>query len=95
MPKGSTNAGDEIRLRILRFIARYIEVNRFAPTFRDIMEGAGLSSTSVVKYHLERMRDAKEKEDRLVEYEANTFRTLRITEDGQKLLNGTHTGRGA
>lgn len=40
------------------FIRRYIAENGFAPSFREIMEGVGVSSTSMVTYRLTRLSAA-------------------------------------
>lgn len=40
------------RREVLKFICGYLNEHGFAPTIREIMEGAALKSTSVVKYHL-------------------------------------------
>lgn len=52
--------GTEIELldrqvRILRFIAQYVSVNRIAPSVREIGAECAISSTSVVKHHLVRL----------------------------------------
>jgi repressor LexA len=43
--------------RILAFIRRYLAENDYPPTIREIGQAAGISSTSVVKYNLERLRE--------------------------------------
>lgn len=82
MPRGKTVAGNETRLKILRYIARFNDVNRYTPTYRDIMAGADVSSTSVVKYHVEIMGD-----EGLIDFKKNTRRTLTLTKKGYEFLN--------
>lgn len=41
--------------RIMEFIGRYVGANGYPPTIREIGEAAGISSTSVVKYNLEKL----------------------------------------
>jgi SOS-response transcriptional repressor LexA len=41
------------RREVLKFVCEYLNEHGFAPTIREIMEGTGLNSTSVVKYHLD------------------------------------------
>lgn len=43
--------------RILTFIRRYLAENDYPPTIREIGQAAGISSTSVVKYNLERLQE--------------------------------------
>ena len=43
--------------RILLFIREYLEENSYPPTIREIGKAVGISSTSVVKYNLERLQD--------------------------------------
>lgn len=40
---------------ILEFIEEYIEEHDYPPSIRDIQQGCGISSTSVVKYNLDRL----------------------------------------
>lgn len=42
---------------ILSFIEEFIEDHDYPPTVRDIQNGCGISSTSVVSYNLDRLRD--------------------------------------
>jgi SOS-response transcriptional repressor LexA len=43
----------ETREDVLKFICRYKRLHDgVAPTYREIMEAVGITSTSVVKYHL-------------------------------------------
>ncbi len=43
------------RQRICEFIAEFRERHGYAPTVRQIGQGSGISSTSVVQYHLVRL----------------------------------------
>lgn len=42
----------ETQLKILAFLRRYIDQRGYVPSVREIQEGCGLSSTSVVQYNL-------------------------------------------
>lgn len=44
--------------RILKFIRKFLEDRGYPPTIRDIARGFGISSTSVVTYHLTRLEAA-------------------------------------
>ena len=44
--------------QILAFISRYWFEHCYPPTIREIVDGCGLSSTSVAAYNLERLRRA-------------------------------------
>jgi len=41
--------------RVYKYLQTYIEQHGYAPSLREIMDGAGISSTSVVNYHLNRL----------------------------------------
>lgn len=43
--------------RILQFIEEFIEEHDYPPTVRDIQYGCDISSTSVVKYNLDRLKE--------------------------------------
>lgn len=72
-------------LKILTFIDKYVTLNKFAPSVRDIMKACSISSTSVVRYMLlelvksgylyRRPRDA---------------RVMRLTATGAKLVGSPH-----
>ncbi len=47
----------ERQVRILAFIRQYGDEHGFPPTIREIGKAAGISSTSVVKYNLERLEE--------------------------------------
>ena len=42
---------------ILDYIKDYISEHRYSPSIRDIAGGCGLSSTSVVNYHLNKLEN--------------------------------------
>jgi repressor LexA len=48
----------EPQQRILSFISRYMEEHDVPPTIREIQKGAGISSTSMVSYHLKALERA-------------------------------------
>jgi repressor LexA len=48
----------ERRLQICQFIAQFVATHRYAPTIREIGHGMGISSTSVVLYHLRALERA-------------------------------------
>lgn len=50
--------GRKVRRRMYRAIVDYIEEHGIPPTIREIQEAAGLSSPSVVSYHLTVMEEA-------------------------------------
>ncbi len=47
----------ERQQRILTFIEQYSDENGYPPTIREIGKAVGISSTSVVKYNLERLKE--------------------------------------
>ncbi len=49
----------EPQQKILVYITRYVEQNGVPPTIREIQSGAGISSTSMVSYHLKAMERAQ------------------------------------
>ena len=49
----------ESQRRILAFITRYVDDNDVPPTIREIQKGAGISSTSMVSYHLKALERAQ------------------------------------
>ena len=46
------------RQRIIDFIRRFLRDSGYPPTIRDIVSGCGISSTSVVDYHLKALEKA-------------------------------------
>ena len=59
--------------QVLDYIKEFIEENPYPPTRRDIMVGLGISSTSVVQYHLGKLVEAGE-----VEIDPGLARGIRI-----------------
>ncbi|MCK6564172.1 MAG: hypothetical protein L6Q80_05395 [Dehalococcoidia bacterium] len=59
--------------RVLRFCEEYSERFGYAPTVREIQHGCGLGSTSVVSYHLARLRAAG-----AIDFVDGAARTIRI-----------------
>ncbi len=53
----------ERQVKILEFIDAYFQEHNYPPTIREIGKAVGISSTSVVKYNLERLQE-KEKLER-------------------------------
>lgn len=47
--------GEETRSRIMECIVSYISEHGYPPTFREIGEAVGLSSTCTVKQHLDKL----------------------------------------
>jgi repressor LexA len=70
--------------RIMIFIREYLEAHNYPPTIREIGQAAGISSTSVVKYNLERLV-----EKGLIERSGEVSRGLRL-KDGPSLVPGEH-----
>ncbi len=48
----------EPQQKILSFITRYVDQNNVPPTIREIQAGTGISSTSMVSYHLKALERA-------------------------------------
>lgn len=61
--------------RILEFIQRFSAENGYPPSIREIGEAAGISSTSVVNYNLNRLVD-----EGFLARDQNVSRGLRLTE---------------
>lgn len=63
--------GFETRKRIYLFIRDYWATYKIPPSMREIVEGAGISSTSIVSYHLDILRD-----EGLVDFRPRQNRTI-------------------
>jgi SOS-response transcriptional repressor LexA len=61
--------------RVLRFCEEYSARFGFAPTVREIQRGCALRSTSVVSYHLTKLRAAG-----VIDFVDGAARTIRILE---------------
>lgn len=59
---------------VLGNIIAYIKENGFSPTFRELAEMMGFSSTSTVHHYLQRLKDAG-----VITYESTKPRTIAIT----------------
>ena len=73
------NLSDRQR-RIMVFIREYLEAHNYPPTIREIGQAVGISSTSVVKYNLERLV-----EKGLIERSGEVSRGLKL-KDGPSLV---------
>lgn len=73
----------ERQQRILEFIKQYGDENGYPPTIREIGKAVGISSTSVVKYNLERLQ-----EKGCIGRSKEVSRGLRLMEFGQAGLDG-------
>ncbi|MCS7060983.1 MAG: transcriptional repressor LexA [Anaerolineae bacterium] len=59
MDKTAIEQLSEPQQKILSFINQYMEQNDIPPTIREIQHGAGISSTSMVSYHLKALERAQ------------------------------------
>jgi SOS-response transcriptional repressor LexA len=66
--------GDDTRKEILAFIKSYWRTNGISPTFREIITGTSVTTTSVVSYHLDVLQ-----EEGLLTYQKNTNRSIKPT----------------
>jgi|TARA_R110000824_G_scaffold9556_3_gene42635 repressor LexA len=64
------------------FIRKFSREHGYAPSYRDLQEGCNISSTSVVQFYLNKMRG-----EGLLFYANGVSRTVRLTDDGKKILN--------
>ena len=72
------------RARLLEFIKAYTSKTGRSPTIREMGEGAGISSTSVVHYHLKALESVG-----LIERERNTIRGIKTNDqDNRKAMGG-------
>lgn len=71
----SRGSGEETRRKIVDYISRYTKENGYPPTFREIGVAVGLSSTSSVSGHMERLAS-----DNVLTYVATKPRTIRLLE---------------
>ncbi len=67
--------------RILEYIRNFIQERGYPPTVRDIARELGISSTSVVDYHLRRLEQA-----RWIERDPRSSRGIRLTAAGARGL---------
>lgn len=73
----------ERQTRILEFIDSYVREHNYPPTIREIGRAVGISSTSVVKYNLERLEE-KEK----IERSKEVSRGLRLRDGALPVAGG-------
>jgi repressor LexA len=59
MSKSASDHLSEPQQKILAFITQYVEHNNVPPTIREIQHGTGISSTSMVSYHLKALERAQ------------------------------------
>lgn len=71
----------ERRIAILSFIVAFSEKHGYAPSVRDIMPVAGLSSSSTMHKVLSRME-----KDKLIQVTQGVARSMRILPDGKKII---------
>ncbi len=72
---------EEQERRILEYIRDFIQERGYPPTVRDIARELGISSTSVVDYHLKRLEQA-----RWIERDPRSSRGIRLTAAGARWL---------
>lgn len=61
------------RGRILSFIRRFVDEHGYTPTVREIVRGLGISSTSVVQYHLNILE-----EEGIIRRDREVFRSIQL-----------------
>ncbi len=68
--------------QILEFIEQFLAENGYPPSVRQIQKGAKISSTSVVKYNLEKLAELG-----YIEHDKKTSRGLRLTGQGIETIS--------
>jgi repressor LexA len=68
--------------RIMVFLNRYIEENRYPPSIREIGAAVGISSTSVVSYNLQRLQEGG-----YINRDPEVSRGLKLTAPGRAHLD--------
>jgi len=76
IPK-SRKAGEEARGKIVQYIVEYHREHGYAPTFREIQDDIGISSLSLVHFHLDHLRMMGH-----VSFLPGSARTLLVTRSG-------------
>lgn len=74
--------GATTRRRTLQAIADYFAANGYAPTIRELCELMGISSTSLMNYHLNKLVDRG-----LLTRQKSIARAMTITDAGKRALN--------
>lgn len=83
MNKGAAKQGEQSRDKILKAIAEYYEVHKYAPSVRELCAITGFKSTNTVHTHLLRMQNEGVLE---TDHGFNSPRALRISDKGWKRL---------
>jgi len=94
MPKPMAKPKPKRRQRLLEYIEAYCDREGHAPTIREMAAGAGISSTSVVQYHLDALIKLG-----YLERDPNTIRGIRtngipavplkrLSRDGRRVMGG-------
>ena len=69
-------------IQVLEFLNKYIKAHHgFAPSYREIMESCGITSSSVVKFYLDHLE-----KDQLIGHMWGRARAIYITEAGYEQL---------
>lgn len=71
----------DTRLRILEYIAEWMESHRYAPTREEIRQGVGLKVRSSVQYHIESLVA-----DGFLERDVHGHRLIRLTKQGRGVI---------
>ena len=69
--------------KVLQFIRSYYRTHNYPPAIRDIAYGCSLSSTSVAKYHVQKLADIE-----IISYTPGAARTIVLHETACR-----HTGK--
>lgn len=90
MNRKETEQGKVVRETIRYFIIQYLKEHGYPPTFREIGEGTGLSSSSSVYGHMKKL-----KEEGAVDYMDGAPRTITVPGYGFRKLQqgGGYGGR--
>lgn len=79
---GMQSLTTDTRLRVLAFIASFMEEHRYAPTREEISEAVGLSNRSSVQYHVNGLT-----EEGFLDRVTQRHRMMHVTERGKRVLN--------
>ena len=58
MAKKKSKDLSDLQFRLLKFIQNYSSDHGFSPSFREIMDEVGISSTSMVHYYLDILEES-------------------------------------
>lgn len=67
---------------VLDFVVAYLDRNGYAPSIREIRDGTGISSTSVVAYHLNRLE-----QDGYINRDSATSRSITLTQRADNAIS--------